>query len=51
MLISSARPGRRGNAVSKILSRSNRVRLSVLIELAMAIASFSACGRTRLGHG
>jgi hypothetical protein len=27
------------------------VRLSVLIELAMAIASFSACGRTRLGHG
>ncbi len=44
MLISSARRGRRGNIVSELFSRSNRVRLSVLITSMMAIASLWACG-------
>src|SRR5207245_1217112 len=44
MLISSARPGRRGNAHRKILLGSNRVRLSLLITSMMAVASLCACG-------
>jgi len=51
MLISSARRGRRGNIVSKILSRSDRVRLSVLIASMMAIASLCACGGGGAGNG
>src|SRR5260370_20647575 len=51
MLISSARRGRRGNIVSKILSRSDRVRLSVLIASMMAIASLCACGGSGAGNG
>src|SRR5260370_31040161 len=51
ILISSARRGRRGNIVSKILARSDRVRLSVLIASMMAIASLCACGGGGAGSG
>jgi hypothetical protein len=43
-MLLSARLDRRGNIVSKIFSRSDRVRLSVLIISIMAIASLCACG-------